>query len=729
MIHYIGRSPNNVCVSLFTDFMDWANDQPEVQFDVETTVSEYWCRRYIITLQFGDINNSVQWVLQWSYLDREQKAFVKWVLEGKKTKLIHNAQFECVVCLFHGIRVQNVYDTMLMEMVLNCGVLNYSGEEDDEQEALAEPGFYSLIGLTSRYLFVLFDKDLQKEFGDDIITVEKIVYAATDVKYLGFIRRHQQLLLHLHDLEYVAALENEVVLVFSQMTYEGMEMNIDKWLENIELAQPVVDEARKELEAAIKADPKLKTGAVRLGYLSDEDRVEINWNSPPQKQEIFDHFFPELPGTAIAVLGKWYRDNPNCSQLLKVVCSGVLKKDYTNIQRYITETGRPWLVEQGFIIPAGESTINWNAWQQTLPLFQCVCPGLESTNKKVLERKLKHTIKVHYNNYQESRKLLSTYGIGFFSNLEPDGKVRTVFKQVVSTGRVSASPNLQNIPVGKKVGLRYRNAFICDKGWKYVGADYKQQELVIMAIMSEEPVWLDVIRKEQDLHGVCAEIVHQDKWRKVAEPGCIYMNGRMKCKCKKHISMRELIKTVNFGIPYGMSHFKLSVDGNMTVPEAKTFLAGYGKLFPWLDRLLKTLESFGVNNGFIMTLAPFFRKRWFPAWEEARNNIGHHEAGIIHDKALGSIGRQSKNMPIQGSGADITKTALCVANWYIWDTGVQDKVKFKMQVHDSIDTVAVDEYAEEWAPQLQRLMEEAALLVIPSGLLKAETTITDVWSK
>ena len=52
-----------------------------------------------------------------------------------------------------------------------------------------------------------------------------------------------------------------------------------------------------------------------------------------------------------------------------------------------------------------------------------------------------------------------------------------------------------------------------------------------------------------------------------------------------------------------------------------------------------------------------------------------------------------------------------------------------MTVHDQIDTVCSKEYAEEWKVKMTDLMEEAALKVIPNGLLKAETNISECWEK
>ena len=94
---------------------------------------------------------------------------------------------------------------------------------------------------------------------------------------------------------------------------------------------------------------------------------------------------------------------------------------------------------------------------------------------------------------------------------------------------------------------------------------------------------------------------------------------------------------------------------------------------------------------------------------------------------LGSIERASKNTPIQGSSADMTKLALVYIMQHIEDNNLP--IKIVMTVHDQIDTICPVDLAEEWKEQMSELMEKAAKAVIKNGLLKSDTTITEKWSK
>jgi DNA polymerase-1 len=193
--------------------------------------------------------------------------------------------------------------------------------------------------------------------------------------------------------------------------------------------------------------------------------------------------------------------------------------------------------------------------------------------------------------------------------------------------------------------------------------------------------------------------------------------------------MRSGVKTIDFGLAYGMSKFKLSASMKIDLKAAEGLIEDYFREFPRIGRTLRQLGMFGVTNGYIQTLAPFFRKRWFPYWKYARNGIDAHIKDVQYDSTLGSIERASKNMPIQGTSADMTKTAIWLIFEYIHAHGLSDRVKLVMQVHDQLTTRVREDYAMTWKPILHDLMLQAGKFSIPNGLLGADTNITKVWSK
>lgn len=718
----------------FEEFKKWAYGQYVLQVDFETNVTEHVRSRKLITVQFGDAECTQQWGFQWSFLTDDQKVFITLLLESSKwLKVIQNAAFELMVALNYGIRIRNIYDTMLVERVLWCGydgVFKVSAALEDIVERRIQ---FEMI------------KDEGTNFGDDIITESKIRYMARDVQFLGLIRKQQQLELHLHDLEYVAALENESVIGFAQMMWEGMTLNKEEWLANVNWAIPLVDEAEQKCNEWLQKEPFRKK-AIQLGYINLEDKILINWNSNPQKQLIVSHLFPGCKGATKPIVSKWMITAPH--ELQELAWEFMDKKSSKSLlMDELLCNHREWLIEHELLRPAGTCIINWNSVPQVLPLLQTVDPRLKAMNEDSMG-KFTHPIGLDIEEYKERLKLLSTYGEEFLRHIDPDGNVRTHFSQIMTTGRVSCSkPGMQQIPVKELTGTRYRNCFKPPPGYKFVSSDYISQELAVIAYVSQDKNWQEAIRKKQDLHSVASAIVFEGdnnpfhrSWKQAAEADCAYYkmsrnsegkleSAKQKCKCPKHKVMREACKNINFGLAYGMTEYRLAAMMRISLSEARSLIAVYFKAMPAIGRTMTFLGRFGMEKGYIQTLAPFFRKRWFPEWKHRKQFLDEHLAGIRNDHYLSKIDKAAKNQPIQGTSADCTKVAICMVMWELDEKKMHDIVKLVLQVHDQLDTVCRDDHAEIWKPRLTELMEDAALVVIPNGLLRAETTITDVWSK
>ena len=311
-----------------------------------------------------------------------------------------------------------------------------------------------------------------------------------------------------------------------------------------------------------------------------------------------------------------------------------------------------------------------------------------------------------YLQYKEKQKIASTYGKSFLKYVMKDGKVRTSFWQVLNTGRVSSGskedrkPNMQNIPARNE----FRNCFTAREGYSIVSVDYSGQELAIIAYGSQDPVWIKCRKNNEDLHSVCAELVFGDKWH----------TGDKK-------ALRTMIKTINFGLAYGMSKFKLSDTLNIDVDEADKLIKKYFAAFPNIKSFLHRLGRYGVEHGHIRTFKPYRRIRWFPNWFK-----GIHISQKDF-KVKGAIERASKNTPIQGTGADMIKHAMFL---------IRDHIKkFNLpcymvtQVHDEIGIEVRDDFAEDWAKLQCKLMKEAGEYIIKGFDMTVDYTITKKWTK
>ena len=363
--------------------------------------------------------------------------------------------------------------------------------------------------------------------------------------------------------------------------------------------------------------------------------------------------------------------------------------------------------------------INWDSPKQVLSVFKCILPDLENVNGKYLN---KHRYRIpiinQYIKYKEAMKLCTSYGDAFFDNIRADGKIHTSFHQILDTGRVSSSkPNMQQIPADNL----FRNCFIAPTDWKFVSADYSSQELNVIAFGSKDPVWIEALKRGEDLHSVCAELVYGDNWTSGAEDICFYFVNKSKCNCPKHKSMRTNVKTINFGLAYGMGPHKLADTLNIPISDAKLLIKKYFASFPAIGGFLNKLANFGKKFGYIKTFPPYNRRRWFDSWYPNIWNASESK------RELGSIERASKNTPIQGASADMTKLALILIREYIAIT--KCPVKIVMTVHDQIDTICHKDYLNEWTAKIKELMELAANKIVTNGLLKAEVGISDYWQK
>ena len=365
--------------------------------------------------------------------------------------------------------------------------------------------------------------------------------------------------------------------------------------------------------------------------------------------------------------------------------------------------------------------IKWTSPTQVLKVFKVLIPKLENVNgKEMYKYRSKFPIIDTYVKYKEKMKLSTSYGTAFFKFIASDGKIHTNFNQILDTGRVASSkPNMQQIPADN----RFRNCFTAPKDWCFVSSDYSSQELNVIAFGSKDPVWIDALQKGQDLHSVCADLVYGEKWYDTANEDCAYFvnNAKQKCNCKGHKGLRTNVKTINFGLAYGMGPNKLADTLNISKSDAEVLIEQYFEAFPAIGGFLNKLGNFGKKFGYIKTFPPYNRRRWFPTWYP---KIWNNKSATME---LGSIERASKNTPIQGASADMTKIAMVLIRAYIKEQDIP--VKVVMTVHDQIDTICEVDFAPTWVQEMTKLMEIAALEIVTNGLLKADTNISKSWEK
>ena len=318
-----------------------------------------------------------------------------------------------------------------------------------------------------------------------------------------------------------------------------------------------------------------------------------------------------------------------------------------------------------------------------------------STNADVLEKlRGKHPIIGEILEYRMLTKLKSTYADGLLKVIAPDGRIHTNFQMTVTaTGRLSSTePNLQNIPVRKKLGAQIRKMFVASPGKVLVDADYSQIELRLLAHISGDKAMQEAFLSGEDFHTVTASRVFGVPLDEVTP------------------ALRSRAKAVNFGIVYGISAFSLAQDIGVYPSEAKAYMEAYLDKYHGVRDYMKSIVEKAKADGYVDTL--FARRRYLPELKSANFNV----------RSFGE--RVALNMPIQGTAADIIKIAMVNVHRRLAEEGLE--AKLILQVHDELIVECPDSEAERVKEILTYEMENAAALSVP---LTVDAHIGHSWAE
>lgn len=249
-----------------------------------------------------------------------------------------------------------------------------------------------------------------------------------------------------------------------------------------------------------------------------------------------------------------------------------------------------------------------------------------------------------------------------------------------ATGRLSSSgPNLQNQP------RAIRSCFVAPQGYKLVSLDYSALELRLAAAISGDEVMLSVLKSGGDLHQYMREVIERETGVDVGRPTA---------------------KTANFNLRYGgqadmLVTIAAKQGAHLTYDTAKTIVeidhATYTGYWNWFDRTI----SLAKREGYSATL--FGRRRY-------------NENLVSSDSMKrGHAERAAANMVIQGTGADIIKTAMRqlipVLKYY--------KAHLALQVHDELVFWVPEDVVDRFLIAAKGIMESVPIphlkLIVEGG--------------
>jgi DNA polymerase-1 len=336
-----------------------------------------------------------------------------------------------------------------------------------------------------------------------------------------------------------------------------------------------------------------------------------------------------------------------------------------------------------------ENSINFNSPVQVKSILHKLGYPVESTSTKIL-KKIDDPFAQTLVKHRKNSKLISS-----FINKLPNhinsvtGRIHPEFHQLgPEAGRFTCqNPNLQQIP---KVQT-WRDLFKAPEGYKILTADYSQIELRIMAEYSQDPAFLEAYRTGKDLHSKTAADMFNVTIDQVTK------------------EQRNIAKTINFGLCYGMTSKGLSESLNIDSDRAEHFINQYFRTYPQVKVTLQQLGMKAISTGYATTLLG--RKRYF----KAANSFG----------AQKSLERKGRNTPIQGTCADILKKAID----YLQHSLTEHDAKIINLVHDEIVVEVRKDQVEKVKGIIEKDMVQAGQDFIKSIPVEVDIIVDNVWRK
>jgi len=292
--------------------------------------------------------------------------------------------------------------------------------------------------------------------------------------------------------------------------------------------------------------------------------------------------------------------------------------------------------------------------------------------------------------WRQVSKLKNTYSDALPEHINPTTKrVHTSFLlAATTTGRLASSdPNLQNIPIKSEDGKDIRKAFIAEKGFTLISADYNQIEMRILADLGDVKELKKAFKNNEDIHSLTASQVFDVELKKVDQ------------------DMRRKAKAINFGIIYGISQYGLAKQINVSNHEANDFLNAYFSRFPEIKVYMDNTIKFCRKSGYVNNI--FGRRSHFNGINDKNFNVRNFQE------------RASINAPIQGSASEIMRLAMIRLNQK-FENIKNNKSKMLLQIHDEL----IFEVPEKEVKTITKIIQEEMTSVTTSDLHSFSTPLT-----
>lgn len=579
-----------------------------------------------------------------------------------------NLKFDWQFLKVHfGASLETIHDTMLVEQVLH-------GMKQSQGRA----GF-NLRDMALRYGLQV-SKEERKWFqGLDArptewaapFPTEQLDYMVQDIEVPYRIAQLQQPLLEQHSLQDIADLENFCVPALASLEYHGMLVDQERWRQILRTKEA----RRAELERTL-----ITTLGQALTTARELQEAACQHHSEARRVEE--------------------------KRLMQEYISNERARSAQTWEAFRTQGLYRWTKEHREPkkpIAQGQ-TLNLSSTTHVMAALAQLGIVVFSTQEEALEEYASHPIVTQFLAWRKLDHFCKAFGEGLLGHIGADGRIHAHFAQVGAvSGRIICSkPNLQQIPKKREQEAEeedIRRCFIAPPGCVLVKTDLSNIELRILAEVSRDETMLRFFAEGRDLHVETARLMFR-----------LPEGTNTKEYLYQGVAVREIAKTINYGLSYGMGAQSLALRVNVSVEEARKLMKTYIQTYPGVDRWLRQAAQRAQQQGYTASLLG--RKRF----------LSFAQASPV---VRASMERMARNHPIQATNADILKRAMAI----LYDV-LPAEVHMVLVVHDEIVLECPEPLVEEAVELLKMALVgacrmELKLVHIP----EPEVSVAPFWKK
>jgi DNA polymerase-1 len=297
---------------------------------------------------------------------------------------------------------------------------------------------------------------------------------------------------------------------------------------------------------------------------------------------------------------------------------GAIEEELEQVKRAL----EPYFVKDDGFLLFGPEAIDLNQVSIVKErLEKIVGHKLSGTSSSVLKN-IDHEAARLLIRYRELGRMLNTYGENFLPKIV-NNRLHGTFVAIASaSGRSTClNPNLQALPGDEA----FQACIEPDAPNHLLYFDYGGFELRILAALSQDQELCQIFNDDRDIHSVVAEAIFNTE-----------------VSSEKNAHLRAQAKILNFGIIYGMGEKALAQQLATSQAKAQVLMNNYFKRFARVKEFLDGLEGQVKSRGYVETALG--RRAYLNGQDQ--ENLSH-------------LLRVARNIPVQGTGAEVAKLAMC----------------------------------------------------------------------